>query len=171
MEHSPVYTLGQSAIRSDILRADGIPVVHSDRGGRATYHGPGQAVAYVLTDLRARKLAPRRLVVLLQDAVLSLLRGEYDIAAEVRAGEPGVYVEGAKIAALGLRVRRGRSYHGVSLNADCDLRPFQNIHPCGFPNLPVIGLSDLGVKESSEVVRKKLGESIARAICDKFPLL
>ena len=128
MEHSPVYTLGQSAIRGDILRADGIPVVHSDRGGRATYHGPGQAVAYVLTDLRARKLAPKRLVVLLQDAVLSLLRAEYDIAAEVRAGEPGVYVEGAKIAALGLRVRRGRSYHGVSLNADLRLAPLSK-HP------------------------------------------
>ena len=171
LEHPPVYTLGQSAVRGDILRAGGIPVVESDRGGRATYHGPGQAVAYVLADLRARKLAPKRLVVLLQDAVLSLLRDEYAVAAEVRADAPGVYVEGAKIAALGLRVRRGRSYHGVSLNADCDLRPFQNIHPCGFPDLRVIALSDLGVQEPSEVIRKKLGASIARTICSEFPLL
>lgn len=170
VEHPPVYTLGQSAQWADILNPGDIPVVQSDRGGRATFHAPGQAVAYPLFDLRARKIAPRRFVALLQDAVTRMLKRQFGVDAESRPAQPGVYVNGAKIAALGIRIRRGRAYHGVSLNADCDLRPFRNIHPCGFPDLPVTRLADWGVSETSESVRKKLGECVAAEICDKFPL-
>ena len=170
LEHHPVYTLGQSAVRQDILNPRDIPVVPSDRGGRATYHAPGQAVAYALLNLRARKIPPRQLVALLQNAVVRLLQNQFQISAEARPDQPGVYVDGAKIAALGLRIRHGRAYHGVSLNATCDLRPFQNINPCGFPNLPVVRLADFGVQDSSQVVRKKLGEFIANEVCQKFPL-
>ena len=176
LEHFPVYTLGQSAVTADLLNPGDIPVVRSDRGGRATYHGPGQAVAYALLNLRPRRIAPRQLVAALQAAVAKLLQNEFALASETIPGQPGVHVRGAKIAALGIRIRHGRAYHGVSLNADCDLQPFQNINPCGFPNLPVARLVDLvGVGENqaacdSETVRKKLGEYIAAEICDKFPL-
>jgi lipoyl(octanoyl) transferase len=138
VEHPPVYTLGQGA--ADRPVANGIPVVRSDRGGDITYHGPGQVVLYALVDLARRGIKVKRFVWLLEQAVIDLLgRGER------RAGAPGVYVDGAKVAALGIRVSRGRSYHGLSLNVDMDLSPFSAIDPCGVPGLPVTQLKDLGI--------------------------
>jgi lipoyl(octanoyl) transferase len=143
LEHDPVFTLGQAGRPEHVLAPGAIPVVQSDRGGQVTYHGPGQLVAYVLVDLRQAGLGVRSLVQKLEQAVIDLLAG-YRIDAERRPGAPGVYVEGAKIAALGLRVRRGCSYHGLSLNVDMDLEPFARINPCGYPGLAVTQLADQG---------------------------
>ena len=170
LEHPPVHTLGQSAVRDDILNPGPVPVVQSDRGGRATHHAPGQALAYLLLDLRARNLPPRKLVALLESAVVALLKNNFALVARTIPARPGVYIGDAKIAALGLRIRRGRSYHGVSLNCHADLSPFADIKPCGCENLPVRNLSDFGVSETSEAIRKLLGATIADAVCDKFPL-
>ena len=142
VQHPPVYTLGRNAKQGAPVGA--IPVVPSDRGGDITYHGPGQIVLYVLLDLARRGLGVRELVAQLEQSVLDLLR-DADIAGERRAGAPGVYVGGRKLAALGLRVRRGCSYHGLALNVDMDLAPFRAIAPCGYENLDVTQLHDLGV--------------------------
>jgi len=139
VEHPPVYTVGQGASVPAVGNA--IPVVKSDRGGDITYHGPGQIVVYTLVDLARRSIKVKRFVWLLEQAVLDLLRGR----GERRAGAPGVYVDGAKIAALGIRVVRGRAYHGVALNVDMDLSPFNAIDPCGYPGLRVTQTKDLGV--------------------------
>lgn len=146
LEHPPVYTQGLGC-KMPPLRANGIPVVHTDRGGQITYHGPGQAIAYVLVDLRRRGAGPRWLVGILEEAVLRLL-AQHGIVGARRAGAPGVYVEDAKIAALGLRVKNGASYHGLSLNVDMDLAPFADIHPCGYQGLRVTQLADFGVRLS-----------------------
>jgi lipoyl(octanoyl) transferase len=138
LEHPPVYTLGQGA--DDATVANGIPVVRSDRGGEITYHGPGQVVLYALIDLARRGIKVKRFVWLLEQAVIDLLEGR----GERRAGAPGVYVDGVKIAALGIRVSRGRSYHGLALNVDMDLSPFSAIDPCGFPGLAVTDLKKSG---------------------------
>jgi lipoyl(octanoyl) transferase len=134
VEHNPVYTLGLNGKPEHILDAGGIPVVKCDRGGQVTYHGPGQLVVYVLLDLRRRNLGVKSLVHLLEQAVMDLLK-HYALATERKAGAPGVYLNGEKIAALGLRVRRGCSYHGLSLNVDMDLEPFRRINPCGYKGL------------------------------------
>ena len=139
VEHPPVYTLGQAAEVPAIH--NGIPLVQADRGGEITYHGPGQAVVYTLVDLARRGIKVREFVRLLEQSVIDLLEGR----GERRAGAPGVYVRGAKIAALGIRVRKGRAYHGVALNVDMDLSPFLAIDPCGYPGLPVTQLKDLGL--------------------------
>jgi lipoyl(octanoyl) transferase len=144
IEHPPVYTLGQAGRPEHLLRANGIPLVRIDRGGQITYHGPGQVVAYTLLDLRRRGLTVRRLVCLLEQAVIDLLADEGIIATR-RLGAPGVYVDGAKVAALGLRVKNGCSYHGVALNVDMDLAPFHDINPCGYEGLEVTQLRDLGI--------------------------
>lgn len=138
VEHPPVYTLGQGASRGPI--ANGIPLVRSDRGGDITYHGPGQAVLYTLVDLGRRGIKVRQFVALLEQAVIDLTGGR----GTRRPGAPGVYVDGAKLAALGIRVRQGRAYHGLSLNVDMDLSPFSAIDPCGYPGLAVTQLRDLG---------------------------
>jgi lipoyl(octanoyl) transferase len=138
VEHPPVYTLGQGTPALSV--ANGIPVVRSDRGGDITYHGPGQVVLYALIDLARRGIKVKRFVWLLEQAVIDLLDGR----AERRAGAPGVYVKGAKIAALGIRVSRGRSYHGIALNVDMDLSPFSAIDPCGYPGLQVTQTKNLG---------------------------
>jgi lipoyl(octanoyl) transferase len=143
LEHPPVYTQGLDC-RMSPLRANGIPVVHTDRGGQITYHGPGQVIAYVLVDLRRRGVGPRWLVERMEEAVLQLLV-QFGLRGARKAGAPGVYVEGAKIAALGLRVKNGASYHGLSLNVDMDLAPYADIHPCGYEGMRVIRLADLGV--------------------------
>lgn len=161
--HPPVYTLGQSAKTCHLLAAAGIPVVHCDRGGQVTYHGPGQAIAYLLVDLRRRSLSVRKLVTLIEDAVIALLADE-GITGERRAKMPGIYVRGAKIAALGLRVRRGCSYHGVSLNVDCDLAPFAGIDPCGYPGLQVTSLRELGAGIRAQGAAVKLGGLLAARI-------
>ena len=144
LEHPPVFTLGQAG-RIEHLRAGSpIEVVHSDRGGQVTYHGPGQLVVYLLYDLKRARLGVRHCVAALEDVVIDVL-GAAGIDAARRAGAPGVYVGGAKIAALGLRVRHGRTYHGLALNCDLDLEPFTHIDPCGYPGLEVTRLSDLGL--------------------------
>ena len=142
LEHPPVFTLGQAGRREHLRDPGEIPVIQVDRGGQITYHGPGQLVAYLLLDLRRAGLGVKRLVQILEQAVLELL-ARRGISAELRPGAPGVYVAGAKIAALGLRVRQGCSYHGLSLNVSMDLEPFRRIDPCGYAGLEVVRLADL----------------------------
>ena len=143
VEHPPVYTLGRAGLTEHVLDPGSIPVVRADRGGQVTYHGPGQLVVYTLLDLRRRGIGIKDFVHLLEGCVIELLAG-HGIEAGRRSGAPGVYVAGAKIAALGLRVRHGCSYHGVSLNVDMDLTPFTRINPCGYPGLAVTQLAALG---------------------------
>lgn len=140
-EHPPVFTLGLNGKREHLLDPGGIPVIACDRGGQVTYHGPGQLIAYLLLDLRRRNLGVKSLVRTLEQAVIDLLTG-FGIQGERREAAPGVYVNDAKIAALGLRVRRGCCYHGVSLNVNMDLEPFTRINPCGYKNLRVTQLSE-----------------------------
>jgi len=142
VEHPPVFTLGLNGKDSHILDAGDIPVIKCDRGGQVTYHGPGQIVAYILMDLQRRHWGVKKLVNQLEQAVIDLL-AEYDINARRKEQAPGVYVGSAKIAALGLRVRRGCSYHGLSLNVFMDLKPFERINPCGYPGLVATQLCDL----------------------------
>lgn len=144
LEHPPVYTLGQGGKGKHILRANGIPVIRSDRGGQVTYHGPGQIIAYVLLDIRQRNGGLRFLVRQLEEAVIRLL-SDYGIKGCGNEKAPGVYVQGAKIAAIGLRLRRGCTYHGVSLNVAMDLSPFLDIDPCGYAGLAVTQMADYGV--------------------------
>lgn len=141
VEHPPVFTLGQAGRREHILAPGDIPVLQVDRGGQVTYHGPGQLVAYPLLDLRRMGIGARELVCRIERSVVALLAG-FDVQATLQAGAPGVYVQGAKIAALGLRVRRGCSFHGLSINIRMDLEPFQRINPCGYSGLEVTQLSD-----------------------------
>lgn len=141
VEHPPVYTLGTND-RNETFDNPGIPVVKSDRGGQITYHGPGQIIVYVLLDLRRRGWGVKQLVAALEQSVIDLL-ATYAIHAERRAGAPGVYVDGRKIAQLGLRVRRGASYHGLSVNAAMDLEPFRRIKPCGYAGLQTIDVATL----------------------------
>ncbi len=155
VEHPPVYTQGVSGKAEHVLDAHDIPVVQSNRGGQITYHGPGQIVAYVLFDLKRRKMGIRDLVSQLENAVIALLKG-YGISAAARRDAPGVYVNDTKVAALGLRVSRGCSYHGLALNVDMDLMPFQWINPCGYKELKVTQLKDLGIKDSLPDIRSKL---------------
>jgi lipoyl(octanoyl) transferase len=162
-EHPPVYTLGQAGRREHLLRASGIPLVQIDRGGQITYHGPGQVLAYSLLDLRRRALTVRRLVCLLEQAVIDLLAGAGVIAAR-RPGAPGVYVDGAKVAALGLRVKNGCSYHGVALNVDMDLTPFRDINPCGYAGLEVTQLRDLGIRITTSVAAVALAKRLERLL-------
>lgn len=164
VEHPPVYTLGVAAKPEHLPRTtNGIPLFKTDRGGQITYHGPGQIVIYTLLDLRRRNLGVRALVRRLEQAVIELLE-EYCIDANGREDAPGVYVAGAKIAALGLRVRRGCCYHGLSLNVDMDLSPFRAINPCGYPGLEVTKLRDLGVSDPGEVIAEKLLARLAAGI-------
>lgn len=144
VQHPPVFTHGLNAQRAPDCSSAAIPIVHSDRGGQMTYHGPGQIVAYVLLDLRRRGLGVRQLVNALEQAVIDLL-AEQGVSASARRDAPGVYVDGAKIAALGLRVRHGHCYHGLSLNVAMDLAPYTQIQPCGQPDLPVTDMRTLGI--------------------------
>lgn len=156
LQHPPVFTQGQAGKAAHILDAGGIPVVQSDRGGQVTYHGPGQLIAYVMLDLKRCGIGPRELVRRLESAIIALL-AELDITAERRPGAPGVYVGAAKIAALGLRIRRGISFHGLSLNVDADLAPFRRINPCGYRGLEVTSLKVLGASfDCSEMARRLL---------------
>ena len=160
LEHPPVYTLGVAGRAAHLPRAaNGIPVVKVDRGGQITYHGPGQIVLYTLLDLRRRGLAVRPLVRLMELSVIDLL-ATYGIAAAGRIEAPGVYVDGAKIAALGLRIRDGRCYHGLALNVDMDLSPFHVIDPCGYSGLAVTQARDLGIADSLELLGDKLAHHL-----------
>jgi lipoyl(octanoyl) transferase len=142
LEHPPVFTLGLNASREHLKSAGDIPVVQIDRGGQVTYHGPGQLVVYPLIDLRRRALDVRRLVVALENAVIAYA-AELGVAASGSREAPGVYVGGAKLASIGLRIRRGASYHGLALNVSLDLEPFERINVCGYPGLSVTRLLDL----------------------------
>jgi lipoyl(octanoyl) transferase len=158
LEHPPVYTLGQGAEHRPL--ASGIPLLKADRGGDITYHGPGQLVVYTLVDLARRGIKVRQYVALLEQAVIDLLDGR----GERRAGAPGVYVQGAKIAALGIRVRQGRAYHGLSLNVDMDLSPFSAIDPCGYPGLAVTQTRDLGFDGNISGI----GDRLARLLVERI---
>ncbi len=140
-EHPPIFTLGQAGRTEHILDAGNIPLLRTDRGGQVTYHGHGQLLAYVLINLKARGFGVRELVHRLEQAIIDTL-AEYTLQAERKSGAPGVYLNGAKIASLGLRIRQGYSYHGLALNVDMDLSPFSRINPCGFTQLPITQLRD-----------------------------
>jgi len=153
LEHPPVYTLGLAADAAHGPRIEnGIPVVQVERGGEITYHGPGQVVLYTLVDLARRGIKVKQFVAMLEQSVIDLLGGR----AERKHSAPGIYVAGAKVAALGIRVSRGCAFHGLALNVDMDLSPFSAIDPCGFPGLRVTQTRDLGMKESKEVLGRKL---------------
>ncbi|MGD2117816.1 MAG: lipoyl(octanoyl) transferase LipB [Chromatiales bacterium] len=160
LEHPPVFTQGQAGKAEHLINPGQIPVVQSDRGGQVTYHGPGQAIVYLLLDLQRLGIGVRSLVQHIEQAIIELL-SDFGIRAEARRGAPGVYVDGAKIAALGLRVRKGRSYHGLSFNIDMDLEPFQRINPCGYEGLKVTQLSDFGVKISTREAARGVIEKLA----------
>lgn len=147
VEHPPVYTLGMRASREHLLAPGDIPVVQIDRGGQVTYHGPGQLMVYVMVNLERRALTPRKLVQTLESAVIDTVES-YGVAAVARRDAPGVYVDGAKLAAVGLRVKRHCSYHGMAVNVAMDLTPFAGINPCGYANLPVTDLRALAGIES-----------------------
>lgn len=158
LQHPPVYTQGLSGKAEHVLDAGDIPVIHIDRGGQVTYHGPGQWIAYVLYDLRRAGITIRELVERLEKAVVNLL-ADYGVAAYGDPGARGVYVQGRKIAALGLKVSRGRSYHGLSLNVDMDLSPFAGINPCGYEGLEVTSVArELGADQAVDV--SELGERL-----------
>jgi len=159
VEHPAVYTLGQAGKPEHILNSAGIPVVESDRGGQVTYHGPGQVVVYTLFDLRRAGIGIRDLVIRLENAVIETL-ADFNVTAIGRRDAPGVYVGDAKVAALGLRVRRGCSYHGLSLNIDVNLAPFGGINPCGFAGLEVTSLEKLGVSYTKPAVVECLLQSL-----------
>ena len=168
LEHPPVFTLGLAGRREHLLRDNGIPVVKVDRGGQVTYHGPGQLVAYLLVDLKRRRLGVRALVRRIERGVIDWL-ATFGIAAFGEIDAPGVYVRlddgrKAKIAALGLKIRNGSSYHGVAVNLDMDLAPFRDIDPCGYPGLAVTQLADLGVRSSVDDAGVALAGALAHAL-------
>ncbi len=170
VEHPPVYTLGLAGREAHVLDPGAIPVVRCDRGGQVTYHGPGQAVVYTLVDLRRAGLGPRAWVTALEQAVIDLLAG-HGIAGARDPGAPGVYVGGAKVAALGLRVRRGCAYHGLAVNVAMDLAPFARIDPCGRPGQPVTQLADLGGPSDPEAVALDLAARLAAALHRRAPVV
>ena len=160
VQHPPVFTQGQAGKAEHLLLPGDIPVVQVDRGGQVTYHGPGQLVAYPLVDVRRLGLGVRELVSRIEQSLIDLL-ASYGVSAEARADAPGVYVDGAKIASLGLRIRRGCSFHGLALNVDMDLQPFQRINPCGYAGLAMTQLADhvagpLDMNEVSARLREQL---------------
>jgi lipoyl(octanoyl) transferase len=163
VEHPPVYTLGQAGKPEHILRDIGIPLVRIDRGGQVTYHGPGQVVIYLLLDLPRLKIKVRELVTAIEQAVIDLL-ANHGVTAERHDGAPGVYVGEAKVAALGLRIRNGCSYHGVSLNVDMDLSPFEAINPCGYPGLKVVQTKDLNIPLSAHQAGEQLAQHLLRQL-------
>lgn len=163
LQHPPTYTQGQAGKPEHLLNSAGIPVVKIDRGGQITYHGPGQIVAYLLLDLHRWKINVRELVRLMERAVIDLL-AEYGIAAEGREDAPGVYVDDAKIAALGLKIKHGCSYHGLSLNVDMDLSPFDNINPCGYQGLRVTQCVELGITIPIEELQAQLTQNLVHGL-------
>ncbi|MGR8919762.1 MAG: lipoyl(octanoyl) transferase LipB [Gammaproteobacteria bacterium] len=163
VEHPPVFTLGKAGRREHVLAPGTIPVVETDRGGQVTYHGPGQLVVYTLLDVRRLGLGPRELVRRLEQGVIDYL-AELDIGGERLAGAPGVYVAGRKIAALGLRIRRGCCYHGLALNVAMDLAPYARIDPCGYAGLEVTQLVDLGGPAALGTARAGLVRALVAAI-------
>jgi lipoyl(octanoyl) transferase len=163
LEHEPVFTLGMNADPAHLLAPGDIPVVQVDRGGQVTYHGPGQLVVYPLIDLRRAGLGVRDLVTALEQAVIGTA-AEFSIEAAIRAGAPGVYVAGAKLASVGIRVRRGASYHGLAVNVDMDLAPFGRINPCGFEGLAMTQFAALGGPRGIAAVAGVLVPELRRSL-------
>ncbi len=155
VEHDPVFTLGQAGKPEHVLAAGDIPVIHVDRGGQVTYHGPGQIVAYPLFDLKRMKTGVRQYVCRIEQSMIDTM-AEWNIHAERKQGAPGVYVAGAKVGALGIRVRRGCTFHGLAFNIDMDLEPWHRINPCGYQGLQVTTLADLGGPSGMEAVKPVL---------------
>jgi lipoyl(octanoyl) transferase len=153
VQHPPVFTQGQAGKAEHVLAPGDIPVIQVDRGGQVTYHGPGQIVAYPLVDLRRKGIGVRDFVNRIEQAIIDVLAG-FGVQGERLAGAPGIYVKGDKIASLGLRVRRGRTFHGMAFNIDMDLEPFQRINPCGFAGLRVTRLSDLTAVDIADVEQR-----------------
>ena len=162
-EHPSVFTLGQAGRHEHILRETDIPIVRSDRGGQVTYHGPGQAVVYVLFDLKRANTGVKRFVCELEQAAIDVLTPA-SIKAERQPGAPGVYVAGAKVAQLGIRVRHGCTYHGIAMNVDMDLTPFSYINPCGYEGLEVTDLRSLGVETTVVSIGTQIAERIEHAL-------
>jgi lipoyl(octanoyl) transferase len=160
LQHPPVFTLGQAGRPEHLLNPGDISVLRTDRGGQVTYHGPGQLIAYLLYDLKRGGIGIKTLVQRLEQAVIGLLAG-LEIEADLKSGAPGVYVDGRKIASLGLRVRRGCSYHGIALNTDMDLTPFGRINPCGYPGLEVTQIADRHPHPDMAAIEKALAQTIA----------
>jgi lipoyl(octanoyl) transferase len=163
LQHPPVFTQGLAGKPEHVLNQSDIPIVQTDRGGQVTYHGPGQLVAYVLFDIRRLKMGVRQLVQMLEACVIDVL-AEYNVKGETQCKAPGVYVNGAKICSIGLRVRKGCSYHGIAFNIDMDLAPFAQINPCGFQGLQMLQLSDF-VKD---VTLAEVGDKFAQAVVARF---
>ena len=161
LEHKSIFTLGLGATEENILDPGSIPVLRSDRGGQVTYHGPGQLVAYLLINVRRRKLGVRTLVEMIESAMVAALT-EFGISADTRPKAPGVYVKDAKIGALGLRIKNGWSYHGLSLNVKMDLTPFDRINPCGFENLAVTQVANYTAEDNF------LLQKVSKVLCNKL---
>ena len=163
LEHPPVFTLGTAASKDHILDAKNIPVIQTDRGGEVTYHGPGQLVIYFLLDIKTLKWGPKALVKNLEDFIQDLLK-QYGIETNIISGAPGVYVQDKKIASIGLRISRGKTYHGISLNVDMDTKPFKQINPCGYEGLKVTQIKDfidtIDLKEVESLAIKTLGNQL-----------
>lgn len=163
LEHPPVFTLGTAASKEHILDAKNIPVIQTDRGGEVTYHGPGQLVIYFLLDIKTLKWGPKALVKNLEDFIQDLLK-QYDIETNIISGAPGVYVQDKKIASIGLRISRGKTYHGISLNVNMDKKPFEQINPCGYEGLKVTQIKDfidtIDIKEVESLAIKTLGNQL-----------
>ena len=155
LEHEPVYTLGLNGKKEHILNAGDIPIVQVDRGGQVTYHGPGQLIVYLLIDIKRKSMGVRAVVTAMENAIISTLK-DLNIHAEAKPKAPGVYVDEKKIAALGLRIKNGKSYHGLSLNIDMDLQPFKGINPCGYEGLDVIQIKNLKTDYSKTKITEKL---------------
>ncbi|WP_038891680.1 lipoyl(octanoyl) transferase LipB [Vibrio campbellii] len=155
VEHNPVFTQGQAGKAEHLINTGDIPVVQSDRGGQVTYHGPGQLVAYFLINLRRKKLGVRDLVTYIENLVINTLKA-YNIDSAARPDAPGVYVDGKKICSLGLRIRKGCSFHGLALNVNMDLGPFLRINPCGYEGMEMVQVSQVGGPEDIEAVEKQL---------------
>lgn len=168
VEHPPVFTQGQAGKAEHLLMTGEIPVVQVDRGGQVTYHGPGQLVVYVLLDLTRRKLGVRDLVSLIEQAIVDSLK-PYNIEAYPRADAPGVYVDGKKVASLGLRVRKGRTFHGLALNVDMDLTPFQRINPCGYAGMEMIQTKDIAGPEHVSAAKQHLVQQFLQKLAISHP--
>jgi len=163
LEHPPVFTLGRNGKQEYLHDTGNIPVINTDRGGQVTYHGPGQLIAYALLNIKRRQLGVQSLVQILEQAVIDLLT-DYSLSAQRRERAPGVYVDDRKVAALGLRVRKGCTYHGLSLNVDMDLSPFAMIDPCGYSGLEVTQLRDLGVDATMETISTQFQNHFKRLL-------
>lgn len=163
LEHPAIFTMGLNGKNKHLLSVNDIPVINIDRGGQVTYHGPGQLVIYTLIDLARKKIGVKELVYAIEQSIIQLLKN-YGIDAQGKENAPGVYVDGAKIAALGLRIKKNKSYHGLSLNIDMDLSPFKQINPCGYENLAVTQIKDFIAKNDFEKIKTDLISNLTRIL-------